>query len=602
MDLSKLSDADLMALKSGDLSKVSDAGLLHMKNVGSPPVKVDPTQAAQMALEGMSPMERVAANFGSGIADLNPFQSRQEVDDKRIRDAVLNDTTAGKGLNIAGQVLPTLALPFGAIGRLAGSGMKAAGALGLGEKIAQSKAADMILTGTALGAAAPVGTNDSRVANAAIGTAGGAVVPAVGALYRGGKSIIAPFTQEGAKGIAGKALADIGVPSNVAADEIVLGSKPTLVQATQNPMVAQVEKTLANRNPNFRADLGISSAEQNMARLNTLGRVTGTVDDLAAAEAAREAKAAPIRESALKNSKQPNIQALVDVVDMLGGGPTRLRSNASSALGDVRQKLTDSRSSADLYAVRKEIDDMISGRVNGDKKGVQYAAAELMQVKNAIDEALNQATNGKFGKYLETYIDASKPVNRMEAAQKFAGKFDAAIPDQFGNPTLTQGNWRRAMASPEKMFDGSKTSTQNKLSGLLNIGDNGLLDNISQDLMRQFQAQRLTSAAGSDTVQNLEGNKLLKMLSMAPKPTGGGGLINSLIDMVSGATSKRPIAELEKALLDPKYAGVLAQLVAQAKQGPTPLLGSGGGFNALRMLTEGATTAGGRFIPSQAGQ
>jgi hypothetical protein len=41
MDLSKLSDADLMAMKSGDLSKVSDAGLMAMKGGGESPVPKD---------------------------------------------------------------------------------------------------------------------------------------------------------------------------------------------------------------------------------------------------------------------------------------------------------------------------------------------------------------------------------------------------------------------------------------------------------------------------------------------------------------------------------------------------------------------------------
>ena len=43
MDLSKLSDADLMALKSGDLSKVSDAGLMQLKGglAEAPPSKMD---------------------------------------------------------------------------------------------------------------------------------------------------------------------------------------------------------------------------------------------------------------------------------------------------------------------------------------------------------------------------------------------------------------------------------------------------------------------------------------------------------------------------------------------------------------------------------
>lgn len=566
------------------------------------PQPVDKKEAAQMALEGMSPGERVLANIGSGIADLNPFQSRAEVDDKRIRDAELNDTFAGKALNIAGQVVPTLALPFGLAARGAGAAMRAGGMTKAGQAVGSSAAADMMLTGTALGAAAPVGTNDSRLVNSGIGMAGGAVIPAAGAAYRGAKHVVAPYTRGGSQRIAGEALHKVGVPSNVVAQEIVPGSVPTLVEATQNPTVAQLEKTLANRNPNFRTDLGTRAAEQNIARWDELGRVTGTTDDIAAAELAREAKAIPILDSAMSKAKTPDTQALVDVVDMLAGGATRLRSNASGALADVRSKIAASRNASDLYAVRLEIDDMLSGRVGSDMKGAKYASKELLAVKGALDEALNKATNGRFGKYLEAYTEGSKPVNRMEAAQKFAGKFEAAAPDAFGSPTITHQRWRRAMAAPETMFDGARTSTKNKLSEVLNVGDVGLLDDIERDLMRSYQGQRLTAARGSDTVQNLEGNKLLMtLLSAAPKPAGTGSVLNALAELAANSRVRRPMAELERAALDPAYAAELVRLGIPVPRNLLPLLQSGG-VNPLRMLAETGRTASGRVLASEVGQ
>lgn len=63
MDLTKLSDEDLMALKAGDLSRVSDAGLMALKGVEQPPQS--PKQGA--VERTISNIPSSAARFGEGI-------------------------------------------------------------------------------------------------------------------------------------------------------------------------------------------------------------------------------------------------------------------------------------------------------------------------------------------------------------------------------------------------------------------------------------------------------------------------------------------------------------------------------------------------------
>jgi hypothetical protein len=60
MDLSKLSDADLMALKSGDLSKVSDAGLMSLRGTQAP---TEPTSPSMM------PSQRKSQTIGDIFSD-----------------------------------------------------------------------------------------------------------------------------------------------------------------------------------------------------------------------------------------------------------------------------------------------------------------------------------------------------------------------------------------------------------------------------------------------------------------------------------------------------------------------------------------------------
>lgn len=569
--------------------------------IANNPQPVDKKAAAQMALDDMTPGQRILASIGSGMADLNPFRSREEVDEKRIRDAELNDTFGAKALNLAGQVIPTLAVPFGTAAKVAGAGLKAAGAAKAGAAIGNSAAADMILTGMGLGAAAPVGTGDSRLENMMWGGAGGAVIPAAGATFRAGKALVEPFTNKGAQRVAGRALTEAGLPSNLRVEEIVLGSRPSTVEATQSPTLAQIQKTLANKNPNFRADLDTLAAEQNLARWNALNDVTGTADDITAAVAAREAKAMPILDSAMGKARKPDTQALVDVADMLGGGSTRLRTNASDALGTIRDKLSQSRSASDLYAVRQEIDDMLSGRVGDVNKGARYAGEELMQMKGAIDDALNQATGGKWTKYLEAYTEGSKPVNRMEASQKFASSFRAAAPDQFGVPTINHARWRQAMESSVPVFGGGSATTRTQLGDTLNVGQMDMLNDIERDLMRSYQAQKLVSARGSDTMQNIEGSGILEaLLRGAPKPAGTSGILGSMLDSLASARSRKPMAELEKAMLSPSYAMQLAKQANVPQAQVRSLLDSG--VEPALLISEIARMSAARALPAAVGQ
>ena len=105
----------------------------------APDVKYDPT-------EGMSFFEKAAAGVGKsiydtgrGIGQMLGMVSREEVDEARKRDAALMNTGAGMGGNIAGNLAQAVFLP-------GGSTVKGA-----------------TLIGGALGAAQPVGTDESRL-------------------------------------------------------------------------------------------------------------------------------------------------------------------------------------------------------------------------------------------------------------------------------------------------------------------------------------------------------------------------------------------------------------------------------------------------------
>lgn len=168
MDLSKLSDQDFQAFQSGDLTKMSDAGFaqLMVETQRAKPMAQKVSEAQANAREqynptkGMSAGQLLAAGGGKAVSDLGTavkqalgMVSRKEVDQARELDKPLMNTTAGK----SGYVLGT--------GALAVPVMMSPGANTL---------TGATLYGAGLGAATPVGEEDSVLKNSMFGALGGA--------------------------------------------------------------------------------------------------------------------------------------------------------------------------------------------------------------------------------------------------------------------------------------------------------------------------------------------------------------------------------------------------------------------------------------------
>jgi hypothetical protein len=171
MDLSTLSDADFQALQSGNLKGMSDAGFSQL--LVAQQAALNPQQrqqqdtesaqrkAMQSVIDGMSGPDRVAAAAGKAVTDVGRAMlqampgskmDRAKVDEIRRTDAPLMATPGGKLGYGLGSVATALPLAF------------APGA--------------NTLTGAAIyggmsGALSPVGTDDSVMRNALMGSAGG---------------------------------------------------------------------------------------------------------------------------------------------------------------------------------------------------------------------------------------------------------------------------------------------------------------------------------------------------------------------------------------------------------------------------------------------
>lgn len=197
MDLSKLSDDDLLALKAGDLTKVSDAGLMVLK--GDPPQAAEPPPSfGQMMKREVMNSVPVQAGLGAirgagsiGATLLRPFESGAENEQRRqgmtggLQEMGANpDSVAFGAGKLGGEIAGTagvgsaLAAPFRGIpavqtllqsGGMA-TGMPAAKTMG-------AKAAELLMR---TGAGAAVGGASAGLVNpedAGLGAVIGGVAP-----------------------------------------------------------------------------------------------------------------------------------------------------------------------------------------------------------------------------------------------------------------------------------------------------------------------------------------------------------------------------------------------------------------------------------------
>jgi hypothetical protein len=247
MDLTKLSDSDLSALKSGDLTKLSDAGLATLKGMTpqqlanerateiaagkqtAPGIPYSIKRGGEMALEPMSGVERFRAGAGRGLANvaygagqlLGQHSSEQE-DERRARDSALSGTTAG----IIGEILGT-----GAVGAPL---MLAPGA---------NTIPGAALTGAVMGGMMPTGTGDSRLTNAILGGVAGAGGQAIGqSVNRAIRPVQSQLSGEAAS--LAQAAQRRGIPLD-AAD--ITGSRPlTIMRDVMNnlPLTADAQQAV----------------------------------------------------------------------------------------------------------------------------------------------------------------------------------------------------------------------------------------------------------------------------------------------------------------------------------------------------------------------
>lgn len=316
-----------------------------------------------------------------------------------------------------------------------------------------------------------------------------------------------PATAAGASADDALSRAGAGGRINANFDEIVPGSLPTLAQATGNAGIAALERAAMSRSPNSFAERQLSNYT---ARNSYLDTIKGNPETLTAAIAQREEQAIPLLKDALANARPANANPVMNEIDSILKSPDGQRDAVVSALNKVKAKLavpdggveTDV---AQLYGIRKSINDQLEKVAGKDNSEAQQASAQLLQVKSALDDTIEKAAPN-FKDYLKQYADLSKPID----AQRYLQGLD--LTDQTSQK-ITLSKVKSAINRIDKLRAAPSANEAKSISD----DQLGMLRNLQADLQREAHSSR-GMAIGSNTFQNFATNQLID--SMLPGKLG----------------------------------------------------------------------------------
>lgn len=542
MDLTKLSDEDLLALQLGDLSKVSDAGLAILggtaveqpkptkKMTRAEAIKEITTapKAEQMQLGSVSDFGRqlgltgraavtgalsiptMGADALTGLINLLAGRQVMQPTSQALQglmtqvgvpspqtpqERVVQDVTSA-GFGVAGPAslarnMPSAVQEFftkslGTQGAAATAGALASGA---------ARESDVGPLGQTLGALAGSITAGGAVGSAPI-------------LARTTREAVRPFTQAGREVITGNVLRNLATDAEQAikAGETFVpkvgGYTPTTAQATRDIGLISAETPIRGLDVTG-GRFGVQTAEANQARMAVLNRLAKDEDVLQAALKKRDEVTAPLREQAFANSTvdpdtfQSGVALTVNkTIDDILNSPVGKRQTVMSVLNDAKDDIARASTPAELYEIRKDLRAAAQGLLdksakNGPTSGAYRAAKpQLEAVIRAVDDAIEAGATG-YKDYLRKYAASSKGIERLEAAQEFKNKVLSTTPDpsRVNDYLISQPKFLNAIRSAEKETKLSNTQL-------------AVLRKVAEDLDSGV-LPRATKPAGSDTFKNM---------------------------------------------------------------------------------------------------
>jgi hypothetical protein len=572
MDLTKLSDDDLLALKAGDLTKMSDQGLNMLKS-SQPKQAEERTIGSELArqvgltaragLTGAAGLPLLAGdalntliNKISGLNLQMPSQALQPLltsaglpQPQNPQERIAQEGAAALA-GVGGTALLAKALAPKAVGTgllTENIGLQSAGAIGgataagAGREYGDVGAAGQLGLAALGGMVAPTGV-----------TAGGQ------AIVRGGREVARPFTEAGREVIVGNVLRQLAnapenLPSRLAAYEPTIpGYTPTTAQASRD--VGLISAETAIRGLDTTGKFAAQASQANKARMTILDRLAKDKDAVNFAIAKREEVTAPLREQAFANSRLSGEDLTLAInntvnstIDNILASPEGKRGTVVNAMNFAKTSLQKADSIPALYEIRKDLRAASQGLL--DKEGSAYSLAnkQLNTVIKEVDGLIEQNAPG-YRDYLRTYAGASKGIERLEAAQGFKAKVLSVTSDpiNYGDFMISQPSFARAIRA---------TAKETKLSEM----QVRTLEKVGRDLDSGV-LNRAGRVPGSDTFKNLSTANVIGGIigkQMFGEVPAAANKVVAPLNWLYNGTDDQIKEILVDAMLDPKLASRL---------------------------------------------
>jgi len=434
---------------------------------------------------------------------------------------------------------PETAVPETILGKVAVGAAKGAGVgalAGFGQS--NDKSLNQTLTDTGTGAV--VG-----------GITGGAIpLAAEGGRYLGNaaRAIVSPFTGGGQNALAAKAIEKYaGGPVVPNASEIIPGSRPTLAEATGNPGIANLQRTMRDISPNALTGRDMDNAA---ARSNLLHQVTGSPTDIDVATSARDAAAIPKLNQAMASAGEANPAYVSRTINRILAGPSGQRDVVRNALADVQSKLT----------VANPIEDRVSRALGPIREQLSSDTPMSEARQEALTEAQRLLISAQRGNTSEA--DLVSGLNKLAKPQKVVGPIDNAL------AVLKEGD-TKFQTDPAQLY-GIRQAITDKLSPLasgtgsdarlaarqLEVVKRGLDSAIEKaapgykdylqtysemskpiDQMKFLQGLNLTDAQGNVTLQKVQ--TALKSINKLQNAKGANPAKSLTSDQINALTALR---------------------------------------------------------------
>jgi hypothetical protein len=504
----------------------------------APEMNLDPTAGMSWGDQAAAGVGKALVDTGRGLRQLGSYVGvgdkeaiQKEIDDAKRQDAALMATGGGMTGNVLGQIGMALA-PGGMLARSGGLAAKAGQAWMLPKTVLGAGA-----VGATQGAVQPVASDESRLSNIAVGTAGGAALPFAIAGGKFIKSTLAPFSQGGREQVAGRALQRFaanpsGIDAAAGAPQLVPGSLPTLAEASGDTGLAQLQRLLRN-NPDSNNAITERLMQNNAARADAIRGIAGDTGQREFFAASRDTAARDLYGKAFEQT--PELTPWVKgQITQLQKRPTFAQAwdEASALAADAGLAPNPSNIVQTAHFAKMALDRKIESLAK--EPTAQRAVLDIKDKLVSLMESKDFAP--AYREARATYAAMSKPINQMDVGEALYQKLVPALSDFGPAGRINAATFAQALRNGDQTARTATKFRGAKMDRILSPEQLQAATAVAQDLARQTGAAEQGLARGSPTAQNLIGQDIMGQV------LGSFGLPKSLAATGIAETMLRPVS------------------------------------------------------------